>query len=138
MEPPRRRRGGLGTSSSPTQPMTNLRPGPHLTGPEPDHSYLGSQPPGQARHSLARPCPVYRPDGPTARTPACHARVRFQQTHPCKLTPSPAPLPRRTGRLGHRHPKIPLRAAPVNGDPPGGREAAHTPFRSKAWSRTTH
>ena len=91
--------------------MTHLRPGPHLTGPEPDHSYLGTQPPSQTRRNLARSCPVYRPDGPTARIPACHTRVRFRQTHPCKFTPSPAPLPT-DGPTRTSIPKIHLRAAP--------------------------
>ena len=46
VEPPRRRRGGLGTSSSPTQPMTHLRPGTPPHGPGTSPLQPGSQLPG--------------------------------------------------------------------------------------------
>ena len=46
--------------------------------------------------------------------------------------------PQRTGRLGQQTRCSPACRSPVNGDPPGERNAAHTPFRSKAWYRTTH
>ena len=69
---------------------------------------------GTTRKHLARSCPVQRPDGPTARLPACHSRVRFRQTHPCKFAPSPAapaPLPT-DGPTRTSTPETHLRAAP--------------------------
>ena len=66
---------------------------------------------GMTRKTLARSCPVQRPDGPTARLPACHTRVRFRQTHPCKFAPSPAPLPT-DGPTRTSSPETHLRAAP--------------------------
>ena len=103
MEPPRRRRGGLGTSSSPTQPKRpTFDPGPHLTGPEPDHSNPAHTRP--AEHDITS-------QGPAPSTDRTGRPLEYRLPRPREVSTNPPvqvhsesrPAPRRTGRLGHRY-----------------------------------
>ena len=100
------------------------------------------------RPSIPRPGPGPLTN-PATRLHTRHSR-RPSTSHPSRsrvVTPDPPrerhsescpASPQRTGRLGRQTRCSPAYRSPVNGDPPGERIAAHTPFRSKAWYRTTH
>ena len=102
----------------PTRPSAQ-RPGPGpLTNPTMRLRFYRSRRPSTSHPSRSR---VVTPDPP---------RERHSESCPAS--------PRRTGRLRRQTRCSPACRSPVNGDSPGERIAAHTPFRSKAWYRTTH